>query len=420
MTDFSNSPNHYLVGKWLPSDQKTLSAWFDKVMEKAEVSDDPFLPAVEELKQFIENDAKAYMFFNDMFSSVSRKHALSPAGLPQIRDYHHMLRLCNTILTHAPEFNATGLVGCPFNALFDWSMSTRSGYAGFLDDAVNAHLKRMFDAWGSFLRSKESAAVLNDDPVSGWFGEAAQKAMPNFAEEFVCDPALPHHGYKSWDDFFTREFRAGVRPLAAPDDDAVITNACESAPYRLAHDVALRAKFWIKAQPYALHFLLGEEPLASRFDGGTVYQAYLSALSYHRWHAPVSGRIVRTRVVQGSYLSAALSVGEDPAGPDLSQGYIPEVATRGLIFIEADNPDIGLMCFVAVGMAEVSTCDITVFEGQYVKKGDQLGMFHFGGSTHCLVFGPQVDLEFDLRGQEPGLHSKNIPVKSHLATVKKK
>jgi len=29
------------------------------------------------------------------------------------------------------------------------------------------------------------------------------------------------------------------------------------------------------------------------FVGGTVYQAFLSALNYHRWHAPVAGTIVR-------------------------------------------------------------------------------------------------------------------------------
>jgi phosphatidylserine decarboxylase len=25
------------------------------------------------------------------------------------------------------------------------------------------------------------------------------------------------------------------------------------------------------------------------FEGGTVYQAFLSALSYHHWHAPIDG-----------------------------------------------------------------------------------------------------------------------------------
>ena len=76
------------------------------------------------------------------------------------------------------------------------------------------------------------------------------------------------------------------------------------------------------------------------------------------------------------------------------------------------------MAFISVGMAEVSTNEVTVTAGQRVRKGDQLGMFHFGGSTHCLVFQRGVRLRFDLHGQRPGLHSSNIPVNARLATVR--
>jgi len=68
-------------------------------------------------------------------------------------------------------------------------------------------------------------------------------------------------------------------------------------------------------------------------------------------------------------------------------------------------------------MSEVSACEITVYQGQHVRKGDQLGMFHFGGSTHCLMFRPGVRLDFDFRGQTPGLTSSNIPVNARIATV---
>lgn len=65
----------------------------------------------------------------------------------------------------------------------------------------------------------------------------------------------------------------------------------------------------------------------------------------------------------------------------------------------------------------MSTCEITAYEGQHVTKGDELGMFHFGGSTHCLLFRPGVNLVFDLHGQKPGLKSSNIPVRSQIAVV---
>ncbi len=407
----------YLAGKWMPSDQAVLDAWSEKIMAKAEKDTSDLLPVVQDLKTLIETDAKAYMFFSQMFEDVPSGRKKTPTGKMQVRDYEHMLRLFNTIMTHAPEFNESGLVGFPFNAILDWSMANIGGWGGFLDEKIDAHLRAMLNEWGVFLQSPESASVLNDDPRTGWFGADAQKAMPTFVDDFICDPSLPHHGFKSWDDFFTRRFREGVRPVAEPDNDAIVVNACESAPYRVAEGVKLRDRFWIKAQPYALQFMLDNDAYVDHFVGGTVYQAFLSALSYHRWHAPVSGRVVKTRVVNGTYYSETLAEGLDPSGPNESQGYIAEVATRALIFFEADNPDIGLMCFVGIGMSEVSTCEITVYQGQHVKKGDQIGMFHFGGSTHCLVFAPDVAIEFNLHGQTPGLDSSNIPINAHLATV---
>ena len=79
--------------------------------------------------------------------------------------------------------------------------------------------------------------------------------------------------------------------------------------------------------------MLDNATLAPQFDGGTVYQAFLSALSYHRWHSPVSGTIVSTRRIDGSCYAEALEAGFDPAGPNESQGFITQVAARALIFI---------------------------------------------------------------------------------------
>lgn len=72
------------------------------------------------------------------------------------------------------------------------------------------------------------------------------------------------------------------------------------------------------------------------------------------------------------------------------------------MLIEADNPRIGLVGPITVGMAEVSSCDFTTGNGQHIEKGEEIGMFHFGGSTQCLVFRPGVRLDFDLHGQVLG------------------
>lgn len=415
------TPAPYRVGQWLPSDQLFLDQWMAKLTEETKSATEPLLPVIQEFKEIIEKDPQLYMLFNQMFDQVPHNQSFStdPTGKPQIKNYRQMLRVMNRILITAPEFNKTGLVGFPINAIINWPMGTPAGTSVFLNEKVNRQLKKILNQWAVFLSSADSRYVLNDDPEKGWFGRDAKAAMPHFVEDYICDPASPYYGFSSWDDFFTRKFREGLRPVASPDDDAVIANACESAPYRVAKDVKLVDPFWIKAQPYSLQHMMAMDPLAGQFAGGTIYQAFLSALSYHRWHSPVSGKIVKTRLVDGSYYAEALAEGFDPAGPNNSQGYITQVASRALIFIEADNPDIGLMAVMFVGMAEVSTNEITVHEGQHVKKGEQLGMFHFGGSTHCLIFRPNVNVKFDLHGQSPGLHSTNIPVRARIATVGK-
>lgn len=188
-----------------------------------------------------------------------------------------------------------------------------------------------------------------------------------------------------------REFQPGVRPVASPDDPDVIASACEAQPYNIERNVQLQSQFFAKGQPYSVLHMLAFDPLAAYFAGGTIYQGFLSALSYHRWHAPVAGVVKRAFVKAGTYFShLPLENEQEPGdGPDaaiLSQGYLSSMATRAVVVMEASNEKIGLVGFIAIGMDEISSCEITVREGQEIDKGDQIGMFHYGGSSHCLLF----------------------------------
>ncbi len=129
--------------------------------------------------------------------------------------------------------------------------------------------------------------------------------------------------------------------------------------------------------------------------------------------------MVRARVVDGTYYSEADSVGEDATESPNSQSYLAHVATRAVVVIRADNPAIGLMAFVAVGMSDVSSCIIDVRPGQHVGKGEELGYFQFGGSSHCLVFRPEVIAEVNVQAVplpgDPG--APLVLVNSALATA---
>ena len=434
MSDSQITPA-FCVGEWLPSDHAILEGYVSRLIDHVAANPKPLHPVIEEFKTLIETDAEIFMYFHLMFTEVPTKppYDKDPDGKPQVRDYKHMLALLNEIVTNGSEYNTTELVGFPINAILNWPMATTAGFAAFQNDKVNAQLKKILNFWSIYLSSSDSLSVLNDDPETGWLGTAALTKMSlaalgpdspdGFAKIFECDPSKPHYGFTSWDNFFTRVFRPGLRPIASPDDQSVIVNACESAPFNMVNGVKERDRFWIKGQPYSMQHMLANDPLTEQFIGGTVYQAFLNAVSFHRWNCPVDGTIVKTRHVDGTYYSETLVnsfAGGDPdiGGPNESQGYLSEMATRAMIFIEADNPDIGLMCVMPIGMAEVSSCEITVSEGQKIKKGDQLGMFHFGGSTHCLIFGPHVSLDFDFHGMTPGINAPhNIPVNSKIATV---
>jgi phosphatidylserine decarboxylase len=194
---------------------------------------------------------------------------------------------------------------------------------------------------------------------------------------------------------------------------------CESTPYRIDTGIQRRDRFWVKQQPYSLVDLLAHDDVVGELEGGTIHQAYLSATNYHRWHSPVSGTVVRAFVEPGTYYSEADAEGPAAAEPQYSQSYLAHVATRAVIVIDADSPAVGRVAFVAVGMVDVSTCLIApyVVPGAHLAKGDELGHFQFGGSTACLVFGPDVVQGVALHAvPRPGATPVNV--NSRLLTVR--
>jgi len=403
-------------GGWLP-EQDDLESWLDGHRQRVEARGEQvvFHPVLEEFQELIDTDPVVRMYLNQMIEQVPsskpyRKRHLDSVG--------QMLRLINELLTMAPEFGESSMVATPLNAILDWPMGTPAGFGAFRDPRINAMLKKILGAWCEFLSGADSLYVLNDSPT-GWKCAEAQRKVG--MGQYEHDSQDEHWGFASWNDFFTRHFKDGERPVASPEDDKVIVSACESTPYGISTDVQRQDRFWIKSQPYSLQDMLASDDSVDQFVGGTVYQAFLSAINYHRWHSPVAGTVVRAFVREGTYYSEADSEGKDAVEPTNSQSYLAHVAARAIILIEADDPVIGLMAFVPVGMSEVSSCmiDSKVTPGYHVEKGEELGHFQYGGSTHCLVFRPGAIAEFTLAAI-PQPHDPQAPlmlVRSRLATA---
>lgn len=90
--------------------------------------------------------------------------------------------------------------------------------------------------------------------------------------------------------------------------------------------------------------LFGDAQLASDFIGGTVYQGFIKPASYHRWHSPIDGKINKVFHIPGTFFPApgALSV----------TNWNATIPARVLVFIESEDPEIGTVCFILVGMSE--------------------------------------------------------------------
>jgi phosphatidylserine decarboxylase len=371
------------LGGWLPGDEAALTAFRAGIdaHARSRAPGRDLCPPVQRLAQVIHDDPLLRMNLAQAIEQATASgFKLGYASIDEL-----MVRI-DVLMTYAPPFDTSALVGCPLNALLDWPMCMPSGFAAFQSPVLNRALKDVLDHWSRFLSGPDSRTHLTAGSAQGWFGPQAAQYVDMTL--YVCDRTQPHWGFASWNDFFTRRFRHGARPVAGRSDPAVVVNSCESTPYDLQTGVKLTDRFWIKTQPYSLRdiFTPAREELAQRFVGGTVYQAFLSAYNYHRWHAPVAGMVVAAYVVPGTYYSDAASVGLDPAGPNDSQGYLTAVATRAVIVIDTGVPGLGLVAGVYVGMAEVSSCVVGVRVGQRLGKGDELGYFQFGGSTHCLMF----------------------------------
>ncbi len=363
---------------YLPRDRSGLDAWAralrDKLASGARVRSD----AVARLGAIIETHPIIRMYVSEMIDQV-------PADQQVVHDIPELLIALAHITRTAPEYDQDPAKrnAFPMSSLFAYMMMTPAGEAVFRNTEFNRGLKGVLEEWCSYLDSPESAHVLDEAP-HGWLSTFAYQDMKLW--EFQIDKSKPHWGFTSYNDYFHREIKPSARPIASPHDPKVIVSPNDGNLVTIARDIRLQDKFWLKAEPFSLIDMLDRSEHTERFVGGYVFQSFLSGANYHRWHAPIDGTIRSARVVNGLMFSEAESAGFDPNAGILSEGYDATVNTRGLIFIESDDPQIGMVCVIPIGITEISSVQINVAVGARVKKGEELGYFSYGGSSMAIVF----------------------------------
>jgi phosphatidylserine decarboxylase len=319
-----------------------------------------------------------------------------------IENFDSLFDMMNEIISTSPSFNATMMVGTPMNALLALSMATEAGSALFHDENFNLQLRKVLNAWNQYLKSRDSLDKLdidNPEKEGSWISQAAWEA--GVWDDMQHDRKKIGYGFNSWNDFFIRKFVNGARPFLG-DPKTNINIGCETTPWQFEPCTNFETDFWVKEVNYSLVDLFaGQARWARLFDGGPVYQGFLSATYYHRWNAPIDGTLVRSWVQPGTYFAQRPGQGEVPGtweGTE-SQAYLGHVATRAIFILK--HQKCGYVALICIGMVEVSTCHIkpefTVGEGDmpiHITRGTEIGHFEFGGSTHMMLFQKdKVDLE---------------------------
>ncbi|MFK7986933.1 MAG: archaetidylserine decarboxylase [Sandaracinaceae bacterium] len=205
---------------------------------------------------------------------------------------------------------------------------------------------------------------------------------------------VPSGGFRTFDDFFTRELRPGQRPIEA-DANALVSPA--DGKVESAGPIERGARFTVKGCEYDVGALLGDPADAGRFEGGWYCIVYLSPRDYHRVHAPVGGPVLAVRHVGGTLL---------PVNGFGVKNY-PGLFSRNervCVFQQSEHHgEVATVMVGAIGVGRISVSfDETIMtnvgrgpttvryqpgRGPSLERGGELGKFHLG-STAIVLTGP--------------------------------
>ena len=200
--------------------------------------------------------------------------------------------------------------------------------------------------------------------------------------------------YRTFNDFFTRPLKPGVRPMA----DADFVSPVDGAISQLG---TIDDQHMLQAKGHRFtttELVGGDAALAARFRHGSFVNLYLSPRDYHRLHMPCDGQLVRMIYVPGSLFSV---------NPVTARGVPKLFARNERVVCVFESPKHGPYIAVLVGATIVGSI-ATVWHGVVnpkrtgkvaewtyadqcvaLHKGEEFGRFLLG-STIVMLFGPDT------------------------------
>jgi phosphatidylserine decarboxylase len=219
---------------------------------------------------------------------------------------------------------------------------------------------------GVFMDSKESTAVANQWVTDGTIDMRSYQ--------------VPAGGFTSFNDFFTRKLKPGARPIADPNNEAVLICPADSRVSLISDALNSDRDFEVKGDTYNIAALLGSVELANRFAGGTAIVCLLYPKDYHRYHAPVTGTIAAKGALDDKHYYYGF------------KGLVKYFSEYHREYYLINTKRSGQVGFVAIGMSDINSVTMShpADPNREIRKGDEIGYFAYGGSGIVMLFEPGV------------------------------
>lgn len=283
----------------------------------------------------------------------------------------------------------------------EWLYQTRLGNASRMFARFKTWSKGAGDFADSTLSARMIPSFLNTNP-----------SVRERADEFLNPPSKdggktpPIESYNTFNEFFTRALSEKGKALRPFDQSPLVVASPADSALFVIPDLQPDSDFFVKGSKFNLRYFLGcNQQLAKKFEGGTLMLFYLAPVDYHRFHFPfdatitsgpttISGEldsvdpIAYTPTAAGSAYSNSLFVvpGTDEANKPFSPGSHPLMTNERRLFL-LNSKEFGDVALMAVGAMMVGSIRFTFDPNKReYKKGDEMGLFAFGGSTIVLLF----------------------------------
>jgi phosphatidylserine decarboxylase len=230
-----------------------------------------------------------------------------------------------------------------------------------------------------------------DSPKSAKTLKKLMKAPGLHMEDFL----IPKSGYPSYNAFFIRDIKPGIRPIKSPNREDIVTSPADCILTMINSKLTLNSPLYTKlGHQLNVDALLNHSHYAKQFIGGTAVSCILMSDRYHHFHAPVFGKVVESAQLPGvRQLGMEFEDFFNKGNIGFNQSFTPvENFTRAYFIIKTKH--YGYVAMIPIGLHTVSSLKINPkFQSianskdfQPIAKGEELGYFQYGGSLVILLF----------------------------------